>query len=388
MMLGDDRDELRLDPVAHGVADHPLVLGQERLDAVVVHAPELLHGRPLYSRTGLEPHGIEVRVVIVRVHALARLQPGDGGVGERRGRRLVEDLEHPLPADELHQHARRDRAREGQGDEHAAVQGLADHRRADGAQPQPAAARRELQLGEHERVGELADEVRDEGGGHDARRVAEDLGVGGVALPERRRRQLPAEPDRRHHQRVAREAQPEHALGAARHEVVAIDLRAFGGSALTADIAVPKDRSEAEIGKGIPVTYVPARNTIFLSYALAWAETLGAQDIFIGVNGLDYSGYPDCRPEYVGAFERMANLATKAGVEGGQKLKIHTPLIHLTKAEIIAQGAALGVDFALTLSCYDPTPDGAACGRCDACLLRRKGFAEAGLADPTRYRAG
>jgi len=179
-----------------------------------------------------------------------------------------------------------------------------------------------------------------------------------------------------------------HALGAARHEVVAMDLRAFGGSALTADIAVPKDRSQAEIGTGIPSTYVPARNTIFLSYALAWAETLGAQDIFIGVNALDYSGYPDCRPEYVGAFERMANLATKAGVEGGQKLKIHTPLIHLTKAEIIAQGAALGVDFALTLSCYDPTPDGAACGRCDACLLRRKGFAEAGLADPTRYRAG
>jgi len=179
-----------------------------------------------------------------------------------------------------------------------------------------------------------------------------------------------------------------HALGAARHEVVAMDLRAFGGSALTADIAVPKDRSEAEIGTGIPSTYVPARNTIFLSYALAWAETLGAQDIFIGVNALDYSGYPDCRPEYVGAYERMANLATKAGVEGGLKLTIHTPLIHLTKAEIIAEGAALGVDFALTLSCYDPTPDGAACGRCDACVLRRKGFAEAGVADPTRYRAG
>src|SRR5947207_15719523 len=177
------------------------------------------------------------------------------------------------------------------------------------------------------------------------------------------------------------------ALGAARHEVVAIDLRAFGGSALTADIAVPKDRSQAEIGRGIPVTYVPARNTIFLSYALAWAEVLGAQDIFIGVNALDYSGYPDCRPEYVGAFERMANLATKAGVEG-QKLKIHTPLIHLTKAEIIAEGTALGVDFSLTLSCYDPTPDGAACGRCDACLLRRKGFEHAGVADPTRYRAG
>jgi 7-cyano-7-deazaguanine synthase len=178
------------------------------------------------------------------------------------------------------------------------------------------------------------------------------------------------------------------ALGAARHEIVAIDLRAIGGSALTADIAVPKDRSDAEIGKGIPVTYVPARNTIFLSFALAWAEVLGASDIFLGVNVLDYSGYPDCRPEYVGAYERMANLATKAGVEGHQKLKIHTPLVHLTKAEIIAEGATLGVDFALTLSCYDPTPDGAACGRCDACVLRRKGFAEAGVADPTRYRAG
>ena len=178
------------------------------------------------------------------------------------------------------------------------------------------------------------------------------------------------------------------ALGAAAHEVVAIDLRAFGGSALTADIPVPKGRSEAEIGKGIPVTYVPARNTIFLSYALAWAEVLGAQDIFIGVTQIDYAGYPDCRPEYIGAYERMANLATKTGVEGGQKLKIHTPLIHLSKAEIIAQGAALGVDFALTFSCYDPTPDAAACGRCDACVLRSRGFAEAGVADPTRYRAG
>jgi len=178
------------------------------------------------------------------------------------------------------------------------------------------------------------------------------------------------------------------ALGAAGHEVVAIDLRAFGGSALTADIPVPKGRSEAEIGKGIPVTYVPARNTIFLSYALAWAEVLGAQDIFIGVTQIDYAGYPDCRPEYIGAYERMANLATKTGVEGGQKLKIHTPLIHLSKAEIIAQGAALGVDFALTFSCYDPTPDAAACGRCDACVLRSRGFAEAGVADPTRYRAG
>jgi 7-cyano-7-deazaguanine synthase len=177
------------------------------------------------------------------------------------------------------------------------------------------------------------------------------------------------------------------ALAVARHEIFDIDLRAFGGSALTADIAVPKDRPMGEIGRGIPVTYVPARNTIFLSYALAWAEVLGAHDIFVGVSEIDYSGYPDCRPEYIGAYERMANLATKAAVEG-QKLKIHTPLIHLTKAEIIAEGTALGVDFSLTLSCYDPTPDGAACGRCDACLLRRRGFEHAGVADPTRYRAG
>ena len=176
------------------------------------------------------------------------------------------------------------------------------------------------------------------------------------------------------------------ALGVVRHEVLAIDLRAFGGSALTDDIAVPKDRLVGDIGSGIPVTYVPARNTIFLSYALAWAEVLGARDIFIGVSEVDYSGYPDCRPEYIGAYERMANLATKAGVEG-HKLKIHTPLIHLTKAEIVAEGTALGVDFSLTLSCYDPTPDGAACGRCDACVLRRRGFEQAGVADPTRYRA-
>jgi len=178
------------------------------------------------------------------------------------------------------------------------------------------------------------------------------------------------------------------ALGAARHEIVDIDLGTVGGSALTADIDVPKDRTAAQIGHGIPVTYVPARNTIFLSYALAWAEVLGAQDIFIGVNALDYSGYPDCRPEYIGAFERMANLATKASVENGLKLTIHTPLIHLTKAEIVAEGIALGVDFSLTVSCYDPTPEGAACGRCDACALRRRGFEQAGLPDPTRYRAG
>jgi 7-cyano-7-deazaguanine synthase len=176
-----------------------------------------------------------------------------------------------------------------------------------------------------------------------------------------------------------------HALGATAHEIVSIDLRAFGGSALTGDLAVPKDRAAGEIGAGIPVTYVPARNTIFLSFALAWAEVLGAWDVFIGVNALDYSGYPDCRPEFIGAFERLANLATKAAAEGRGRMKIHTPLIHLSKADIIRDGAALGVDYALTLSCYDPTPDGVSCGRCDACMLRRKGFAEAGLSDPTRY---
>src|SRR5207253_2835230 len=148
--------------------------------------------------------------------------------------------------------------------------------------------------------------------------------------------------------------------------------RQFGGSALTGDIAVPKGRGLADIGEGIPVTYVPARNTIFLSFALAWAEALGAEDIFIGVNALDYSGYPDCRPEYIEAFERLANLATKAGVEGRQQLKIHTPLIRFTKAEIIQRGLSLGVDYSITWSCYDPTPSGFACGQCDACLLRQK----------------
>ena len=174
-------------------------------------------------------------------------------------------------------------------------------------------------------------------------------------------------------------------LGVCEHVVVDFDLRKFGGSALTADIAVPKARSLAEIGKGIPVTYVPARNTIFLSFALAWAEVLGCADIFIGVNALDYSGYPDCRPEYVEAFQRMANLATKAGVEGRQTVKIHTPLIDLTKAEIIRRGLALGVDYALTLSCYDPSPASEACGECDACLLRCKGFRDNGLVDPAPY---
>jgi 7-cyano-7-deazaguanine synthase len=172
------------------------------------------------------------------------------------------------------------------------------------------------------------------------------------------------------------------ALGAVEHQIVDIDLRAFGGSALTADIAVPKGRDAAEIGAGIPITYVPARNTIFLAFALAWAEVIGASDIYFGANILDYSGYPDCRPEYIRAFETMANLATKAGVEGTQRLTIHTPLIALTKAEIIRRGVELGVDYALTLSCYDPAPDGTPCGSCDSCLLRAKGFAEAGILDP------
>lgn len=170
------------------------------------------------------------------------------------------------------------------------------------------------------------------------------------------------------------------------HVIADIDLRTFGGSALTSDIAVPKDRPLDEMGAGIPVTYVPARNTIFLSFALAWAEVLGADDIFLGVNALDYSGYPDCRPEYIAAYERMANLATKAGVEGQQRLTIHTPLIELTKAQIIERGLALGVDYSMTLTCYDPSPTGEACGHCDACLLRLKGFAEVGKTDPARYQ--
>jgi 7-cyano-7-deazaguanine synthase len=181
-------------------------------------------------------------------------------------------------------------------------------------------------------------------------------------------------------ERVARQAQ------VAEHAVVEIDLRRFGGSALTAEIQVPKGRDEAQIATGIPVTYVPARNTIFLSFALAWAEVLESLDIFIGVNALDYSGYPDCRPEYIAAFERMANLATKAAVEGG-RLSIHTPLIDLRKAEIIRLGLELGVDYAATLSCYDPSSDGSACGACDACQLRRKGFGELGLSDPATYQA-
>ena len=175
------------------------------------------------------------------------------------------------------------------------------------------------------------------------------------------------------------------------HVIVDIDLRTFGGSALTSDIAVPKDRPHDEIGAGIPITYVPARNTIFLSFALAWAEVLPAFDIFIGVNALDYSGYPDCRPEYIAAFERMARLATRAGVagEGPHPLRIHTPLIELSKREIIATGLELGVDYALTVSCYDPSPQGEACGHCDACRLRLRGFAQHGMSDPAPYqRAG
>lgn len=164
------------------------------------------------------------------------------------------------------------------------------------------------------------------------------------------------------------------------HRTAKIDLTMFGGSALTADIAVPKN----QLGKDIPVTYVPARNTIFLSYALAFAETVGAVDIFIGVNALDYSGYPDCRPEYIKAFEAMANLATKAGVEG-KKLTIHTPLIALSKAQIIQKGISLGADYSYTLSCYDPTPEGVSCGHCDSCLLRLKGFAENNMKDPIAY---
>ena len=171
-------------------------------------------------------------------------------------------------------------------------------------------------------------------------------------------------------------------LGAREHKTIRIDLRAFGGSALTAGMDVPKGRSAAEMTREIPVTYVPARNTVFLSIALAWAEVLESPDIFIGVNALDYSGYPDCRPEYIEAFEHMANLATKAGVEGRMRVRIHTPLIRLSKAEIVRLGRDLGVDFRLTHSCYDPDESGRACGACDSCLLRRKGFEEAGLADP------
>jgi 7-cyano-7-deazaguanine synthase len=185
----------------------------------------------------------------------------------------------------------------------------------------------------------------------------------------------------RHRAELQAAARVASSVGAVEHRVVSIDLRAFGGSALTADIAVPK----AGVSEGIPITYVPARNTVFLSFALAWAEVLASSDVFIGVNAIDYSGYPDCRPEFIAAFENMANLATKSGVEGRTHLKIHTPLIQLSKREIIELGARLGVDFALTHSCYDPDAEGRPCSLCDSCRLRLKGFAEAGLRDPLEY---
>lgn len=180
-------------------------------------------------------------------------------------------------------------------------------------------------------------------------------------------------------QRVAR------ALGATQHLILRVDLRPIGGSALTADLEVPKGREPQDMAQGVPVTYVPARNTLFLSLALAWAETLQCADIFIGVNAVDYSGYPDCRPEFIQAFERLAKLATRLGAEAGTDFHIHTPLIKLSKAQIIAKGAGLGLDYGLTHSCYDPTPQGLACGQCDSCLLRLKGFAEAGFKDPLPY---
>ncbi len=173
-----------------------------------------------------------------------------------------------------------------------------------------------------------------------------------------------------------------------RHIIIDMDMRSFGGSALTADIDVPKGHSVEDIGGGIPITYVPARNTIFLSFALGWAEVLGAEDIFVGVNAMDYSGYPDCRPEYIASFEAMANLATKAGVEGRQKLNIRAPLMHVTKADIVRKGLELGVDFSETTSCYDPLPTGAPCEHCDSCLLRAKGFSEVGVADPLYQKFG
>ena len=190
----------------------------------------------------------------------------------------------------------------------------------------------------------------------------------------------------RHSVELDSAAQVAKALGAKQHIVADIDLRPFGGSALTADIDVPKDRATEDMDDGIPITYVPARNTIFLSFALAWAEVLESSDVFLGVNALDYSGYPDCRPEYIEAYEQMANLATKAGVEGQQHLKIHTPLIDLTKAQIVQKGNELGVDYGITSSCYDPGPDGQPCGLCDSCQLRAKGFTEAGCKDPLVQR--
>jgi len=190
----------------------------------------------------------------------------------------------------------------------------------------------------------------------------------------------------RHRQELAAAKRIARVYGVKEHRVIQIDLRQFGQSALTDEIAVPKDRDGKAMGKNIPVTYVPARNTIFLSYALAWAEVRGVQDVFIGVNAIDFSGYPDCRSEFIAAFERMANLATKM-TTSGEKFRIHAPLIHLTKAQIIRRGVELGVDYSLTHSCYDPDEKGRACGRCDSCLLRKRGFVEAGVADPTVYQS-
>ncbi len=190
---------------------------------------------------------------------------------------------------------------------------------------------------------------------------------------------------RHRHELVAAEKIAQ-AFSAGEHRVIKIDLRPFGKSALTADIPVPKDRDEKAMGADVPITYVPARNTIFLSYALAWSEVMGVRDVFIGVNAIDYSGYPDCRPEFIEAFERLANLATRMATSaGGESFRIRTPLLRLTKAQIIRRGIELGVDYSMTHSCYDPTPEGLACGRCDSCLLRKRGFAEAQVVDPTRY---
>jgi 7-cyano-7-deazaguanine synthase len=189
----------------------------------------------------------------------------------------------------------------------------------------------------------------------------------------------------RHRHELAAARRVAAGLGVSRHVVATIDLRTFGGSALTSDIDVPKDRDFAASAGEIPVTYVPARNTIFLSFALGWCEVLGSEDIFIGANAVDYSGYPDCRPSFIQAFERMANLATKAGVDGSSHFRIHAPLLHMTKADIVREGTAAGVDFEWTHSCYDPTEDGLACGTCDSCRIRRQGFVEAGVVDPTRY---
>jgi len=190
----------------------------------------------------------------------------------------------------------------------------------------------------------------------------------------------------RHRCELEAAARVAESLGVIHHMVARIDLRMFGGSALTADIDVPKGRDRRRISSEIPITYVPARNTIFLSFALGWCEVLDAQDIFIGVNAIDYSGYPDCRPEFLEAFETLANLATRAGVEGTARYRIHAPLLHMSKAHIIRAGAEAGVDFSLTHSCYDPSPEGLACGACDSCILRCRGFEEAGVPDPTRYQ--